>query len=189
MAKNSLYLSTVLATLIAGCNAIGPVTQDGSADTRIQITSEPSGAAVYLMGTKTGVTPITVSERAIYPVSYLPENEKYYGKIILRKEGCREFSKRLTRFDVYKGLVARLDCETSAANEPVRKREQPPESQHPIAPVPAAVRKPDPGDVAPTPDVPAQQLEQLRTLQRLQEEGVLTEDEEKKLRKRILNTP
>jgi len=58
MAKTSfLYLSTVLAVLITGCNAIGTVTQDGSADIRIQITSEPSGAAVYLMGKKTGVTP------------------------------------------------------------------------------------------------------------------------------------
>ncbi len=188
MAKTSfLYLSTVLAVLITGCNAIGTVTQDGSADTRIQITSEPSGATVYLMGKKTGVTPITVSERDIYPVSYAPETEKYYGKIMLRKEGCKEFSRRLTRSNVYEGLTAKLDCGTRAANEQVP--DQLPEAQPPLAPAPAPARTPYPGDPAASSDVPAQQLEQLRTLQRLQEEGVLTDEEEENLRKRILNRP
>jgi len=108
---------------------------------------------------------------------------------MLRKEGCKEFSRRLTRSDVYKGLAAKLDCGTRAANEQVPGPDQLPEAQPPLAPAPAPARTPYSGDPAASSDVPAQQLEQLRTLQRLQEEGVLTDEEEENLRKRILNRP
>jgi len=187
MTQARLHLTIVLAALIAGCNVIDSFTADRSADGRIQITSAPPGAAVYLMDTKAGVTPMTIDERDLYPVSYAPETEKYYGQIILRKEGCRDFSKRLTRSDVYKGLVARLDCSSGATNEHVQ--EPLPEVQPTVVSAPIPVKKPHPEDSVPTPSLPEQQLEQLRILQQLQDAGVLTDDEEKQLRKRILNKP
>jgi len=187
MTQARLLLTIVLTALIAGCNAIDSITVDGGADPDIQITSEPPGATVYLMDTKAGVTPMVVNERDLYPVSYTPETEKYYGKIILRKEGCKEFSRRLTRSDVYKGLVARLDCHAGATNEPVQ--EPLPEVQSTVVSAPVPAKKPHPEDPVPAPSAPEQQLEQLRILQQLQDAGVLTEDEEKKLRKRILSTP
>jgi len=175
MTQARSHLATVLtilyASLTASCSNIGTMTADDDVVTRIQITSEPSGAEIYLMGTKAGVTPSEIRDRDIYPVSYKPEMEKYYGSVILRKEGCKEFRKRLTRKEVIKGLSAKLDCGAGTAKA--------------IAPEPPPAAMPV---TTPPPVLPEQQLEQLRTLQKLQEEGILSVEEEKKLRKRILDS-
>lgn len=188
MARSRLYLTTLSATLSAvlttGCGAIGSVLPKDDTPGRIRIDSQPAGAAVYVMGRQVGVTPMTISDRDIYPVSYGMDVEQYYGKVILRKAGCEEFSRRLTRSDVRKGLIATLDCDSGAGGEPVAH--QPPAAARPASP---PQRRHIPS-ISPVPATASdQRLQQLKMLQQLRDQGVLSDQEEERLRRRILDAP
>lgn len=153
---------------------LGPAAaQGGLLEIReIRIDSTPPGAEVYVITGKAGVTPVTITERDIYPNDYPDDREWMYGKVYIRKPGCTGFSKRLTVDDIDKGVHARLDCSTPAA-------EAAPES---IA-VPAPRR-----DVELDVDQAsaARRLRQLRVLQELLDDGIISADEERALRRRLL---
>lgn len=175
----SIFSATLLAVLTTSCGSIGSRLSADDTPGRIHIASQPPSATVYIMGAPVGVTPMTVSDREIYPVSYNMDVEKYYGKVILRKAGCEDFSRRLTRQDVRKGLVATLRCDgdgqgVSQRRSPVAPSAVSPQRQH---------LKRVPSMPAATAD---QRLQQLQMLQRLRDQGVLGDDQEERLRRRVL---
>lgn len=138
----------------------------------IRIESTPPGAEVYVIGGKAGVTPVTITERDIYPNDYPDDREWMYGKVYIRKPGCTGFSKRLTVDDIDNGVHARLDCAASVADAA-------PESV-----VVAAPRQRGEGEVDRTPA--QRRLRQLRVLQELLDDGIISADEERAIRRRLL---
>ena len=164
--------------------AIGGQVPAVSAVERFRVDSEPDGAWVFTIGGRAGTTPLTLSERDIYPNSYPPEEVDLYGLIILRRDGCTDYRRRVTRSDIEQGILARLDCGASAAD--VAPAELVPE---PPAPRPAPAR-PSAVSVSPpdaTAESPAQRrLRQLRVIQELHDEGLLSDAEEQSIRRRIL---
>ena len=148
---------------------------------RFLVDSTPAGADVFVIGGKLGKTPIRLSERDIYPNWYPDEQAHLYGMIILRKTGCNEFSKRLTLDDIGKGVQVRLDCSQDAASA-----EQAP-------PAVNAQQTPPMGSGATgqsnRPATMQRRLLQLKVLQELLDDGLITEEEERTIRKRILNAP
>lgn len=97
-------------------------------DNPINIASEPSGAAVYVMGEKIGETPIAISHRDVFPNIYPHGKESVYGRITLKKEGCADLTRTVSSEISSAGLSAKLDCGASAptatprGNETVEQR-------------------------------------------------------------------
>ncbi|WP_206609572.1 peptidase associated/transthyretin-like domain-containing protein [Thiohalobacter thiocyanaticus] len=153
-----------------------------SAVERFRIDSEPAGARVFTIGGRVGTTPLTLSERDIYPNSYPPEDVDLYGVIILRRDGCTDYRRRVTRSDIEQGILARLDCGASAAAvAPAVPAPEPPATR----PAPARPSAAPPPEAAA--ESPAQRrLRQLRVIQELHDEGLLSDAEEQSIRRRIL---
>lgn len=152
-----------------------PAVAAGGASTlaakRFVVVSDPAGAEVYLIGGRAGVTPITLNERDIYPNTYPDGQAHLYGKVVLKNPGCKEYLKFVTLDDIGRGLKVKLDCgAVRAAAEPVAQRQD------------AGHRATDPESR------PERRLRQLKVLQELLDEGLITEPEEKTIRKRVLES-
>ena len=155
-----------------------------SAVERFRIDSEPNGARVFTISGRAGTTPLTLSERDIYPNSYPPEDVDLYGVIILRRDGCTDYQRRVTRSDIEQGILARLSCGASAAAvAPAVPVLEPPATRP--APARSSAASASPPDVVE--ESPAQRrLRQLRVIQELHDEGLLSDAEEQGIRRRIL---
>ncbi|MGA8864633.1 MAG: PEGA domain-containing protein [Gallionella sp.] len=133
--------------------------------------SDPSGATVYVMGENIGVTPVEISQKDVFPTVYPGDKVSLYGKVTLRKAGCADLTKTINGNIIANGLRAKLDCANPAA----------------VAPAPAL-----PASAAPAPSVvppPAKETveQRLDKIKELLDKGLISDDEAKKARARILN--
>jgi len=140
----------------------------------LRIESTPSAAEVELIGGLAGTTPLTVSERDIYPNSYPDARAALYGTVTLRHAGCEPLQHRVTLGDLKQDLHLRLDC-VAAKAAPVPR------------PAPAAT---PPATLAPASPqaLPQRRLRQLQVLQELLDEGLISPAEEQRVRRRILQS-
>lgn len=145
------------------------------------VDSQPPGAQVHTITGRQGVTPAFVSERDVYPNTYPPDRQALYGKVILRKAGCTEYTKRITLDDIREGLNAKLECEPA----PRPAAEAADQTPRPASTAQARPRRPEPNKENP----PQRRLRQLRVLEELREEGLLSAEEERTIRRRILSAP
>lgn len=170
-------LSTLLAPLvIALASGCAPM---GAKPGRVDVTSDPAGADVYVMGSKVGVTPTTLDQDAVFPLTYPSEKQALYGVVELRKAGCITARQGLSTRALAKGLHVKLDCGEAARAEPVTSRPAQPAEQ------PAASAN---GQSPATPVVkqkPGIEL-RLREVQDLRDKGLITEQEAREIRQRIL---
>lgn len=143
----------------------------------LRVESTPSAAEVELIGGKAGVTPLTIDERDIYPNNYPDARADLYGTVVLRHPGCEPLRHRVTRSDISQGLNLRLECGNTAA-----QRTAPPAE-------PSSVSSPS-TPVATVPDeaISQRRLRQLRVLQELLDEGLISPAEEQRVRRRILQS-
>jgi len=119
----------------------------------IAVESEPAGADVIVMGEQKGRTPLQLRLEDVFPVTYPAEKRALYGKIVLKKEGCRELTLPVSSKVYAKGVKARLDC-----------------------------------NARPSADLATGTVgERLRQLKALREQGLITEEEAKAARRRILD--
>jgi PEGA domain len=95
--------------LVASCSTGGNLFP-AAGNSPINVESEPSGAEVYVMGEKVGVTPLKVSRSDVFPITYLREKESVYGRITLKKAGCSDFTRTVSAEIGNAGLHAQLDC-------------------------------------------------------------------------------
>lgn len=140
----------------------------------LRIESIPSAAQVELIGGKAGTTPLTVSERDIYPNNYPNARADMYGTVTLRHAGCKPLRHRVTLSDLKQNLHLRLDCDanaTQAAATSVAPASVPLTAQAPVTP-PATVSQ--------------RRLRQLQVLQELLDEELISPAEEQRVRRRIL---
>lgn len=131
----------------------------------IKIESTPTGADVYVMGQKVGTTPLKIEQKDVFPNNYSKDKQDLYGKVTLKKAGCSDYTKTVNSKIIEVGLKAKLDCGQNA-----------PEAQQGSAPqyaMPARISK-----------TVEQRLQEIKDLQ---DKGLITEDEAKKARERVLN--
>src|SRR5450631_3873914 len=95
--------------LVAGCSTGGNLFP-AAGNSPINVESEPSGAEVYVMGEKVGVTPLKVSRSDVFPITYPREKESVYGRITLKKAGCSDFTRTVSAEIGNAGLHAQLEC-------------------------------------------------------------------------------
>jgi PEGA domain len=130
-------------------------------DKPIRIDSDPSGAEVYVMGEKVGVTPLAIRRKDVFPVTYPKEKELLYGKVILKKQGCLDFPKTVNPKIIDAGLHAQLECGDMAPASPPAARE--------------------------APRLNATIEQRLEKIKELLNKGLITEEEAKKARASVLN--
>jgi hypothetical protein len=193
------YTAPIALALLAGCATLDKTGDSvknlfsGTGQDSIRIESEPSGAAVYVMGKNVGTTPLSISSKDVFPLTYPKEKESLYGSVTLIKSGCADYTKPVSARVLDKGLKATLACNDAA---PVAPRAAPAASAaaapaqmtgqaQPAVPaaVPAAAPAATPAAAAAS-DAVEQRLEKIK---RLLDRGLINEDEAKKARERVLN--
>lgn len=132
----------------------------------LRIDSQPPGASVETVTGHRGVTPLTIAQRDLYPNRYPQQRADLYGKVVIRKPGCVEVVRRVTLDDIRDGLSLRLDCSTPT----------------PAAPAEAVGSLPSTA----VEQVSERRLRQLKVLQELLDEGIISAQQEAGIRKRIL---
>lgn len=164
----------VAIALVASGNLDAQALQVGS----VRIESIPSAAKVELIGGIAGTTPLTVSERDIYPNTYPDARADLYGTVTLRHPGCEPLRHRVTLTDLKQDLHLRLDCVASAAQTaaPGVSPAAPPAGKPRTAQAPATSSE----------SIPQRRLRQLQVLQELLDEGLISPAEEQRVRRRIL---
>lgn len=128
-------------------------------DNKITVSSEPAGASVYVMGEVVGTTPVVVDVGAVYPLTYAPELQGDYGRIMLKHAGCEDRIITVSSRMINSGLNTKLDC-VAAEAPPVTK--------------PVLVDK--------------TVTQRLQELQLLKEQGLITDEEYQTIRQRILQS-
>lgn len=123
----------------------------------LDLSSEPSGAEVMVMGNSIGTTPLVIPVGTLYPNQFDQENTALYGRVVLRKKGCEEVNHTINSRMLEKGLHVKFKCGVIARETPT-----PPEPPRSIA-------------------------ERLRALDSLLEQGVINMQEHATQRARILD--
>jgi hypothetical protein len=152
--KKILSGAIVLLMFAYGGCSMAPSLHD-----EITVSSEPSGASVYVMDKLLGLTPIVVDVDTLYPVTYPQEKQADYGRLTLKHEGCSDQTIKVSIGMVSRGLKAELDCQV--AEEPE------------VEDAPAVV-------------LPVKQ--RLDELQLLKDDGLINEKEYQEIRSRILDS-
>lgn len=165
-----LYM-LVAATVVP---AAAGQTFEGPASRSFEVRSNPPGAEVRTISGAHGKTPASINERDVYPNTYPSDKQDLYGVVILKRPGCKKEAVRLGAADVRQGLSVDLDCE-SVGVAAAGRRSEPPASTSGETEVPAEPES-----------MPDRRLRQLRVLQELHDEGLLTGEEEARIRRRIL---
>jgi hypothetical protein len=164
MRSRAARLAMCLApAVLAGCAGGQIVARD-----KIVIDSEPQGAQVRVAGKEIGVTPVTVALDDVFPkhwTSRISEDEQgfaFYRRleaVELKKDGCAPFTTKLVESEMETGAVKfALKCDPNYKPAP-----------------PAPVAQPA-GSVE----------ERLRTLDELKRKGLVTDEEYRAQRERIL---
>jgi hypothetical protein len=149
--------------LAAGCSSMDGASNffPSAGDNPIKIESDPSGAEVYVMGEKIGVTPLKISQKDVFPNTYPKEKESLYGTVTLKKAGCSDFTRTVNAKISNVGLRAQLDCgEMNPASSPTSR------------------------DAPRISETVEQRLDKIKDLLN---KGLITEEEAKKAREHILN--
>ena len=154
--REKILPGCLLIVSLSACagNSLAPKNND-----QISVNSEPSGASVYVMGKRVGLTPAVVDVSAVYPVTYSQEEVQRYGHITLKHEGCSDQTIKVSTGMVSSGLKVDLDCQV----------------------------KQKPGvELPPLADKSVRQ--RLQELQVLKDEGLVSEQEYQDIRIRILQS-
>lgn len=150
------------ASLLSGCAGTGDSSEAQSG--RIRITSEPAGAIAYADGTELGATPLAIVPGNHFRSGFAGLSYRYVGKLSIKKAGCDTWTTDVNDAILAKDVHARLKCDPNY----------------------------QPAAAAPSPGTPAgtatgdQTIERLERIESLRKKGLISEEEYKQLRGRIL---
>ena len=165
----TLLLVTIWALSITGCSGLGGLAPEGQPD--ITVDSDPSQATVMADGAELGVTPLTFNPSDVFRASFTGGGDgllayRYTGKLIVKKAGCKDSVTEVDDNILSKDMHIKLECD--------------PDYRPPAAPV---VSAPKPRQV-----MPASAEERLQRMDALHKKGLISDDEYRQLRQRVLDT-
>ncbi|MEW8344382.1 MAG: PEGA domain-containing protein [Candidatus Thiodiazotropha sp.] len=177
----------------------------------LKVESDPPGATIYLLDKAIGETPVTISQQQLYPAGYDAGKHRMYGSLSFRKEGCEDLTKRIHYKDFSSRLSVELNCEDTAtvselpSDTPVKptpssaqSNEKPPgvsenrdrENISEVTTPPASTAPPIHGKAGEVADRQSAGLtikQRLLRIDGLKREGMISEEEYRQARKRILD--
>jgi nicotinate-nucleotide pyrophosphorylase len=152
------FVTTLMLLMLSGnASSLWAAEQLG-----INVTSDPSGATVYASGKKLGLTPMFVPA-GTFPTKMVNLIYRPVGTLTLKRAGCRTHGIEVSEKVLSKDIHVALEC--GPAYE-VKEHPQP-----------AAPPAPGVGSTA----------RRLRELNKLRDEGLITDEEYRAVRKRILD--
>ncbi len=158
-----LPFAFLLAATVSGCAAMD--SGAGRSGT-IRVTSEPAGAVAYADGAELGVTPLEIVPGNHFRSGFVGLSYRYTGTLSLKKAGCEPWSTEVNDYILSKDVHATLKCDAAApAAEP---------AVLPPGPAPAAPHGTDP------------YVERLERIESLHKKGLISDEEYRQLRARIL---
>jgi hypothetical protein len=156
----------ILAVItLSGCSG-STMKQEGQAD----VTSSPAGATVYANGEKLGVTPLHYKLYKAFPAGWKDMMFQAQGVLMVKMDGCEDYILNVNDYILSNPIHAELKCDEvdrSALQAPAQQDSGNASQQRTILPE---------GEVE----------TRLRKLESLYQDEVITEDEYKATRKRIL---
>jgi hypothetical protein len=157
----------VCASQLSGCAGMdnsSPI-QAG----KIRITSEPAGAIAYADGAEIGTTPLDIVPGTHFRSGFVGLSYRYTGKLTLKKAGCETWSTEVNDAILSKDVHASLKCDPN---------DSPASTSAPAAGTPSApVSNPPQGD---------QYIERLERIESLRKKGLISDEEYRQLRARII---
>ena len=130
MKRSGIAIALLPLLLATGCSSVGKMGSDivntfqSDSNTSIKIDSNPTGADVYVMGEKVGITPLKIEQSLVFPNTYPKEKESLYGKVTIKKAGCSDFTQEVSAKSLAVGIKPKLDCgdlaASAAASQPAR---------------------------------------------------------------------
>jgi hypothetical protein len=153
-----------IAAGLSGCASTGSSNESQAG--RIKITSEPTGATAYSDGTEIGTTPLEIVPGDHFRSGFAGFSYRYIGKLSLKKAGCETWSTEVNDDILSKDINTKLKCDPNFQPTPP-------------ATTPTAGSTP----VSPTKD---QSIERLERIESLHKKGLISDEEFKQLRTRIL---
>lgn len=157
-----------LGLLAVAIGVSGCASTQGSNETqagRIKITSGPAGAAAYADGAELGATPLAIVPGNHFRSGFVGFSYRYVGKLSIKKAGCETWSTEVNDAILAKDIHAKLKCDPN------------------YQPTAAAPSPGMPAGAAATGD---QTIERLERIESLRKKGLISEEEYKQLRGRIL---
>jgi hypothetical protein len=156
------------ATLLSGCAGTGSVSE--STVGKIKVTSTPAGAVAYADGTEIGTTPLEIAPGDHFRSGFAGFTYRYLGKLSLKKPGCETWSTEVNDYILSKDVHAELKCD--------------PDFKPAAASAPASVSPAGTNSAPASGDQAAERLERIETLHK---KGLISDEEYKQLRARILD--
>jgi hypothetical protein len=155
----------VCATVLSGC--AGMDNSSAGQAGKIRITSDPAGAIAYADGAELGATPLEIVPGSHFRSGFVGLSYRYHGTLSLKKAGCETWSIDVNDYILSKDVHAKLKCDV----------------QSPAAPAPSPASPPH--------AIPAQPggdpfVERLERIEALHEKGLISDEEYRQLRARIL---
>jgi len=165
----TLLMISIWTLSTTACSSLGDLANGGQPD--IAVDSDPSQATVIADGVELGVTPLTFNPSDIFRAGITGGGDgllayRYTGKLIVKKAGCKDSVTEVDDNILSKDIHVKLECD--------------PDYRPPAAPV---VSVPETQQV-----MPASAEERLQRIEALHKKGLISNDEYRQLRQRVLDT-
>jgi len=160
MSRLGLLAVATALTVHAGM-AHSSETQSG----RIRITSEPAGAVAYADGTELGATPLDISPGDHFRSGFVGFSYRYYGKLAVKKAGCEPWSTEVNDNILSKDVHVKLKCDPNYQPTAASDAGTAVSGSHPTDPM----------------------IERLERIETLHKKGLISDEEYKQLRGRIID--
>ena len=156
------------AAVLSGCAGTGSVSKSPAG--KIKITSTPVGAVAYADGAELGVTPLEIMPGDRFRSGFSGLSYRYLGTLSIKKPGCETWSTEVNDYVLSKDVHADLKCDPNF---------KPATESAPVSGNPSdTTSAPVPGDQA---------TERLERIETLHKKGLISDEEYKQLRARILD--
>lgn len=167
--KTNRYAWLPLVAAVAGLNGCGSLPS-------ITIDSDPPGAAVRASGREVGQTPVRIVPDDVFPPRFVGGSYRAYGQLEVAKTGCKPYRKEVNDAVLSQDIKVALECDPAAMRDAGQTGVAEPAAVTPVT------------GTAPAADARAAAIkERLLTLDKLRADGLVTQKEYARIRKRILD--
>ncbi len=183
---NSGLMSALLITItLAGCSSFGG--GDNGNGQQITINSDPQDATVLANGAEIGITPLTINPGDHFRASFTSGGSsggfivfRYVGTLAIKKPGCKDYSTQVNDNILSKDIDVKLECDPNYRAAAVQSETSDQATAPAANPAPTAPAK--------QPELTAGDAEErLLRIESLHDKGLLSDEEYKSLRKRVLD--
>ena len=183
-----LWINLPIAASLSACSGFG----GDLLENRLQITidSDPQNASVYAEAVEIGMTPLAIKPSEVFQARFTSGGGdsdgmvayRYVGTLSVRKPGCKPWSTQVNDNILSKDIHVRLDCDPDyqpAGVKPAAPASAPTPPPAASGPATPESRPVQPGGTA---------EERLRRIESLYIKGLLSDEEYRALRQRVLDT-